>query len=66
MTIKDLKYYCNEANLEILSLIKFPKEQHLRMLNKNILEMSITNYSTLEVNDLITSKIIIVLKKVIK
>ena len=63
MTIKDLKDYCKEANLEILSLIKFPKEQDLRMLDKNILERAVENYPTLEMNDLITYKIIVVLRK---
>jgi SAM-dependent methyltransferase len=63
MTIKDLKDYCKQAKLEILSLIEFPKEQHLRMIDKNILELAISNYSSLELSDLITPKIIAILRK---
>ena len=63
MTINDLKDYCKQADLEILSLIEFPKEQHLRMIDKNILDLAISNYSSLELKDLITPKIIVVLRK---
>ncbi len=63
MTIKDLRRYCEEADLEILSLLTFPKEQHLRMMNSNILEMAKNNYPTLELNDLISTKIIVVMRK---
>lgn len=63
MTIDDLERYCYESQLEIISLIKFPKEQHLRMLNKNILELCKVNYPTLKIDDLITPRIIVVMKK---
>ncbi len=64
MTIHDLKSYSNTAGFEILSLIEYPKEQHLRMMNKSILEMAKANYPTVTLNDLITTKIIVVLKKI--
>ena len=63
MTIKDLKDYCAEANLEILSLIKYPKEQDLRMLDKKTLKRAVENYPSLEMNDLITYRVIVVLRK---
>lgn len=63
MTINDLEEYCNEANLHIESLIKFPKEQHLRMVDKKILELSKNNYPTIELDDLVTPKIIVIMKK---
>jgi len=63
MTINNLKMYSKQANLEVLSLIEFPKEQHLRMINKNTFELAISNYPSLELNDLITPKIIVVLRK---
>lgn len=63
MTIKDLKRYCAEAHLDILSLLIFPKEQHVRMMNSNILEMAKNNYPTLDLNDLISTKIIVILRK---
>lgn len=66
MTRNDLKKYCKETNLEILSMIEFPKEQHLRMLNREVLDKAIANYPTLEINDLISYKIIVVLRKVQK
>jgi len=63
MTINDIINYSAEAGLEILSLIIYPKEQHLRMLNQEILKYSQENYPNLTVNDLISPKIIIVHKK---
>jgi SAM-dependent methyltransferase len=63
MTINDLKKYAKESNLEILSIIEFPKEQHLRMLNRETIDKATANYPTLEVNDLISYKIIVVFRK---
>lgn len=66
MTISDLERYCNESQLEIISLIKFPKEQHIRMLNKNILELCKINYPSLRIDDLITPKVIVIMKRATK
>lgn len=63
MSMKGLKSACKDAGMEILSLIPFPKEQNLRMLNSKILELAISNYPDVTVNDLISSRIIVVMKK---
>jgi len=63
MTINDLQNYCSESNLEIVSLLKFPKEQHLRMLNKDIFKLCKMNYPTVSIDDLVTPRIIVIMKK---
>ncbi|MCB2194275.1 MAG: class I SAM-dependent methyltransferase [Bacteroidetes bacterium] len=64
MTIKDLKTYSQNTGLEVLSLFIFTKEQHIRMLNREILEQSQNIYPHLKPDDLVAPRIIVVHKKV--
>jgi SAM-dependent methyltransferase len=64
MTIKDLSDLSAEAGLEILSLLVFPKEQDLRMMNKEIMKMIKTNYPNVSLNDLISPRIIVIHRKI--
>jgi SAM-dependent methyltransferase len=63
MTIHDLKEMSSKAGLEIVSLIAFPKERDLRMVNKDIYLQAKRNYPDLTLNDLITSRIIVIQRK---
>lgn len=63
MTIRDLKTYISESGLELVSIVPYPKEQHLRMLDHEVLKTAKRNYPTLELDDLITPKIIVIVKK---
>ncbi|MFQ3675997.1 MAG: class I SAM-dependent methyltransferase [Endomicrobiia bacterium] len=63
MTIKNFIDICNELNINILSLITFPKEQHVRMMTSQILKTAQRNYPTLTLNDLVSPRIIVVFKK---
>ena len=63
MTIKNLIDYSNEAGLEILSIVTFPKEQYLRMMTNDILKLAKKNYPTCELNDLISNRIIVIHRK---
>jgi SAM-dependent methyltransferase len=60
MTIKDLQDLSKEAGLEILSLLVFPKEQDLRMMDARIFQMAVSNYPNLSLNDMISPRIIVV------
>lgn len=64
MTINDLIQHSKDAGLETIALFKFTKEQHIRMLNKDILGQCKKNYSNLNADDLVTPRIIIVHKKI--
>ena len=63
MTFNDFDKYCEEAGLEILSQINFPKEQDLKLLDKLTMDRAKSNYPTLNLNDLITYKSLVVLRK---
>ncbi len=63
MTISDLKEYSEKSNLIIESLFRFTKEQHLRMLDKEILDQCLKIYPNIQASDLVTLRIIVVHKK---
>lgn len=63
MTIADLQNASQKANLSIVALFQFPKEQHLRMITPEILSQAQKNYPNLTANDLVTPRIIVVQKK---
>jgi len=63
MTIEDMKRYCAQSGLEILEMIKFTKEQHLRMLKKETLNICKRNYPDLTAEDLVTPRIIVIFLK---
>lgn len=63
MTIHGLQEAAEKANLEFITMIRFPKEQYLRMVDEFILKRAQENYPSLDLNDLINYKILVVLKK---
>ncbi len=63
MTIKKMKEYSEQAGLELLSVIAFPKEQYIRTMTNQIMNLAKQNYPTCELNDLVSQRIIIVQKK---
>ncbi len=63
MTQCDFIKYTNDSGLELLSLIQYPKEQYVRMVNKQILDMAQANYPNLTLNDLISQRIIAIHQK---
>jgi len=65
MTLNELVQHSKSAGLEIVALFKFTKEQHVRMLNMDILDRCRKNYSSIVAEDLVTPRIIVVHKKTI-
>ncbi|MCF8370798.1 MAG: class I SAM-dependent methyltransferase [Bacteroidales bacterium] len=63
MTQSDMVKYSEESGLELLSMITYPKEQYLRMVDKRILDMVQTNYPNVTLNDLISQRIIVIHRK---
>ncbi len=63
MTISDLKQYSQNAGLELQTLISFPKEQHLKMLNSSILQNARRNYPTVSISDMVSPRIVVILQK---
>lgn len=64
MTINKLIKISKENNLEILSLIQFTKEQHIGLLNDEVFSQSKKIYTDITVADLVTPRIIVVLKRI--
>ncbi len=63
MTVKALERHCAKAGLEIVSLLPFTKEQHIRMLDHDIYRQSKSNYPNLTLLDLTAPRIMLVAKK---
>jgi len=63
MTISDMKEYSEKSNLIIESLFTFTKEQHFRMLDKEILDQCLKIHPNIQASDLVTPRIIVVHKK---
>jgi len=63
MSIEDLKKYCAEAHLKILSLLFFHDKHNIKNLDYDILSQCQRNYPTLSFDDLITPIIILIVKK---
>jgi len=63
MAMADLKANLKSAGLEIVSLIPFVKEQHVRMMDSSILKQTQVHYPQVELVDLVSPKVVIVAKK---
>ncbi len=63
MTLNDLHEYCNQSGMETESVILFSKEQQLRMLNEDILNQCKKIYPGVQINDLITPRVLLIQKK---
>jgi 2-polyprenyl-3-methyl-5-hydroxy-6-metoxy-1,4-benzoquinol methylase len=63
MTLKKLHEHSEEANLELLSVVTFPKEQYIRMMTDKILKLASNNYPSCELNDLVSQRVIVIQKK---
>jgi 2-polyprenyl-3-methyl-5-hydroxy-6-metoxy-1,4-benzoquinol methylase len=63
MTLADLEQYSREVGLETLALTKWSDDQHLEMINEEILRQSTNVYSTLTLLDLITPSVWLVQRK---
>ena len=63
MSLSDFSEYCEQADLEIISQVNFPKEQDLKLLDKLTMDRAKNNYPTLNLNDLITYKSLVVMRK---
>jgi len=63
MTIDDLKNYIELSGLELLTLIPFIKEQHLKMIDNDILSQTQLHYPSAKLIDLASSRIIVVVRK---
>ncbi len=63
MTIYDLEKQFKNAGLEIISILPFTKEQHLRMIDKEIVLQTQKNYPNSSILDLVTPRVIVIAKK---
>ncbi|HBF88841.1 MAG TPA: hypothetical protein DDX39_09385 [Bacteroidales bacterium] len=63
MSISQLKEYSKKNGLEIVSILQFTKEQHVRMLTDEIVEECKANYPSIDIADLVAPKVIVILKK---
>jgi SAM-dependent methyltransferase len=63
MTVSDLKDFSRAAGLETLALLTFSKEQHIRMLDEEILGQCRNIYPHVTYIDLVTPCIILVQRK---
>jgi 2-polyprenyl-3-methyl-5-hydroxy-6-metoxy-1,4-benzoquinol methylase len=64
MTIADIQEHMKSAGLEVVSLIPFAKEQHLRMVNSDILNQVTAIYPTATMLDLISPRVLVVGRKI--
>lgn len=63
MTLADLKNSLDEAGFETLAIVPFSKEQHLRMIDHDVLSQTINNYPTVTITDLCTPKVYVIARK---
>lgn len=63
MTLSDLRDNITSSGLEVVSIIPFTKEQHLKMVDQEILEQTQNHYPDLTILDLIAPIILIIAKK---
>ena len=63
MSLSDMKVFSDEAGLEVLGSLQFGKEQTMRMLNHNIWEECQANYKNICLEDLVSSKVVVIQKK---
>jgi SAM-dependent methyltransferase len=63
MTLHDLNIQLKEANLNVISILPFTKEQHLRMIDQKILERTQQHYPGATLLDLASPRIYVIAKK---
>ena len=63
MTHYDLVEYTRLSGLQLAGFIKYSKEQHVRMLSKEITEKSGFLFPNLTVDDLVAPKVVVIQKK---
>lgn len=63
MTLHQLRGHVADSGLEVISIIPFTKEQHIKMVNEDILNQSVKNYPDLTLLDLVAPAIIVVARK---
>ncbi len=63
MTLNDLRSQLKKANLEIISIIPFAKEQHLRMIDEKILSQTQLHYPKATLLDLCSPRVYVIIRK---
>ena len=63
MTHTGLEIYTKQSGLQFAGFIKYAKEQHVRMVNHEVLKQSQANYPDLTIADLVTPKVVVIQKK---
>jgi SAM-dependent methyltransferase len=63
MTLADLKNQYEKAGFKNINILPFTKEQHLRMMSKEILEQTQVHYPNLTMLDLVAPKIVVIATK---
>ncbi len=63
MTLADLKFQYKKAGFQNINILPFTKEQHVRMVNQEILEQTQVHYPNLTMLDLVAPKVIIIATK---
>jgi SAM-dependent methyltransferase len=63
MTMSDLKDQIQKAGLKIISVIPFTKEQHLRMIDRDILIQTQSHYPKATILDLAAPRVYVVVQK---
>jgi hypothetical protein len=61
--MSDLESFSHAAGLEVLALIKFSREQHMRMVSNDILKQCQKVYPQVSYIDLVTPHVILVQRK---
>lgn len=63
MTHADLMNHMEDAGLDVVDVIPYSKEQHLRMINHDMLQQCQANYPNLKIIDLVTPEFVIIARK---
>lgn len=63
MTIHDLNQFLQNAGFKAISVIPFTKEQHMRMINEDILKQTQLIYPNATILDLAAPRVFIIVKK---
>jgi len=63
MSLRDMKDFSTEVGLEVLGSLQFGKEQTMRMFNRDIWEECHVNYKNICMEDLVSSKVVVIQKK---
>lgn len=63
LTIADITEQISTAGLELVSIIPFVKEQHIRMLTADIVAEAQRNYPRLQITDLVAPRVVLVVRK---